>query len=249
MKDLLKRSVALSSLGSGGSAKPRSPLPSASRPRPPACAIITVDPARRLREAPGTAAPGRPGRRGLTPGDCAPLVDPALKLSAMMLDVKGEWDAMVTEHVADPAIRRRILDSAFYQSLSTRFAGSDAHAAGIRLHEGGKFRFRGRRCSPPAAHVFQVRAGAPARLMRLLDSQAARWLVSRPRRSASLALRLCCIEHVARELERFAGGDTLSSIADFFAAASGAAEESPPECRSLGILYSPTIAICAGHHR
>jgi len=47
--------------------------------------------------------------------------------------------------------------------------------------------------------------------MRLLDSQAARWLLKPAGRPASLALRLAgrITSYVASELERFAGGDTL----------------------------------------
>ena len=113
------------------SAKPLSPPHSAWPPRPLdlRTAVITVDPARRLRDALGLPRlGGKPTRIDARRLRAAGL-DPALKLSAMVLDVKGEWDAMVAEHVADPAIRQHILDNAFYQSLSTQFAGSDAYAA------------------------------------------------------------------------------------------------------------------------
>ena len=169
----------------------------------------------------------------------------ALKLSAMVLDVKGEWDAMVAEHVADPAIRRRILDNAFYQSLSTRFAGSDAYAALEALHDlhvAGHFDLEVVD-TPPAAQAFEF-VQAPARLMRLLDSQAARWLLKPAGRPASLALRLAgrITSYVARELERFAGGDTLSSIADFFAAAAGAVEGIGARMRKVSaLLRSPAV--------
>ena len=144
-------------------------------------AVITVDPARRLREALGLPRlGGRPTRIDARRLRAAGL-DPALKLSAMVLDVKGEWDAMVAAHVADPAIRRRILDNAFYRSLSTQFAGSDAYAALEALHdlhEEGRFDLEVVD-TPPAAHAFEF-VQAPARLMRLLDSRAARWLLRRP---------------------------------------------------------------------
>ena len=88
--------------------------------------------------------------------------------------------------------------------------------------------------------------------MRLLDSQAARWLLKPAGRSASLALRLAgrITSYVARELERFAGGDTLSSIADFFAAAAGAAEANhSADAKGLRAAALTGRAICAGHHR
>jgi anion-transporting ArsA/GET3 family ATPase len=247
VKELLKPRSVLVVLGSGGVGKTTiaAALGVAAATAHLRTAVITVDPARRLREALGVPRlGGKPtridARRLRTAG-----LDPALKLSAMVLDVKGEWDAMVAEHVADPAIRRRILDNAFYQSLSTQFAGSDAYAALEALHDlhtAGHFDFEVVD-TPPAAHAFEF-VQAPARLVRLLDSQAARWLLKPAGRSASLALRLAgrITRYVARELERFAGGDTLSSIADFFAAATGAAERIAAGMQRVSaLLRSPAV--------
>jgi anion-transporting ArsA/GET3 family ATPase len=137
VKDLLKPRSVLVVLGSGGVGKTTiaAALGIAAATARLRTAVITVDPARRLRDALGLPRlGGKPTRIDARRLRAAGL-DPALKLSAMMLDVKGEWDAMVTAHVADPAIRRRILNNAFYQSLSTRFAGSDAYAALEALHD------------------------------------------------------------------------------------------------------------------
>jgi anion-transporting ArsA/GET3 family ATPase len=247
VKDLLKPRSVLVILGSGGVGKTTiaAALGVAAATAHLRTAVITVDPARRLREALGLPRlGGKP-----TPIDVrrlrAAALDPTLKLSAMMLDVKGEWDAMVTEHVADPAIRRRILDNAFYQSLSTQFAGSDAYAALEALHDlhaAGNFDFEVVD-TPPAAHAFEF-VQAPMRLIRLLDSQAARWLIKPAGQSASLALRLAAriTSYVARESERFAGGETLSSIADFFAAAAGAAERITARMQRVSaLLRSPAV--------
>lgn len=208
-------------------------------------AVITVDPARRLRDALGLARlGGKPTRidpRRLRGAN----LDPGLRLSAMMLDVKGQWDTMVAENVADPATRRRILDNAFYQSLSSRFAGADAYAALEALHDlhaGGRFEFE-IVDTPPAAHAFEF-VQAPARLVRLLDSQAARLMFAPGALSASLALRVAghATRFVARELERFTGPSTLSSIADFFAAASGAAGTMTARMRKVeSLLRSPAV--------
>jgi anion-transporting ArsA/GET3 family ATPase len=247
VKELLKPRSVLVVLGSGGVGKTTiaAALGVAAATAHLRTAVITVDPARRLREALGVPRlGGKPTRIDARRLRAAGL-DPALKLSAMVLDVKGEWDAMVGEHVADPAIRRRILDNAFYQSLSTQFAGSDAYAALEALHdlhEAGDFDFEVID-TPPAAHAFEF-VQAPARLIRLLDSQAARWLLKPAGRSASLALRLAgrITSYVARELERFAGGNALSSIADFFAAATGAAERLAERMQRVStLLRSPAV--------
>jgi anion-transporting ArsA/GET3 family ATPase len=247
VKELLKPHSVLVVLGSGGVGKTTiaAALGVAAAAAHMRTAVITVDPARRLREALGLARlSGKPTRiepRRLR----AAGLDPALKLSAMVLDVKGEWDAMVAGHVADASVRRHILDNAFYQSLSTRFAGSDAYAALealYDLHAAGRYDLEVVD-TPPATQAFEF-VQAPARLMRLLDSQAARWLLKPAGRPASLALRLAgrITSYVARELERFAGGDTLSSMVDFFAAASGAAERIAVRMRKVSaLLRSPAV--------
>lgn len=247
MKELLKSRSVLVVLGSGGVGKTTiaAALGVAAAAAHLRTAVITVDPARRLREALGLSRlGGKPTRIDARRLRAAGL-DPALKLSAMVLDVKGEWDAMVAGHISDPAIRRRILDNAFYQSLSTRFAGSDAYAALealYDLHAAGHFDLEVVD-TPPAAQAFEF-VQAPARLMRLLDSQAARWLLTPAGRPASLALRLAgrITSYVARELERFAGGDTLSSIADFFAAVGSAAERIAARMHKVSaLLRSPAV--------
>lgn len=247
MKELLKPHSVLVVFGSGGVGKTTiaAALGVAAATAHLRTAVITVDPARRLREALGLPRLGRKPARIDARRLRAAGLDPALKLSAMVLDVKGEWDAMVTAHVADPAIRGRILANRFYQNLSTRFAGSEAYAALEALHElhtAGNFEFEVVD-TPPAAHAFEF-VQAPARLVRLLDSQAARWLLQPAGRSASLALRLAgrITSYLARELEHFAGGDTLSSIADFFALATGAAERIAERMRRVSaLLRSPAV--------
>jgi len=247
VKDLLKPHSILILLGPGGVGKTTMAAAlgvAAARARLNT-AVITVDPAARLRDALGLARlGGKPTR--LDPRRLrAAGLDPALKLSAMVLDVKGEWDAMVAEHVSDPAARRRILDNPFYQSLSSQFAGADAYAALEALHDlhgAGRFDFQVVD-TPPAAHAFEF-VQAPARLVRLLDSQAARLLFAPSTLSASLALRLAshATRFVARELERFTGPSMLLSIAEFFAAAAGATGGMAARMRKVeALLRSPAV--------
>jgi anion-transporting ArsA/GET3 family ATPase len=247
VKELLKPRSVLVVLGSGGVGKTTiaAALSVAAAAADLRTAVVTIDPTRRLRDALGLrrldSKPTRiDGRRLRAAG-----LDPALKLSAMVLDVKGEWDAMVAGHVADPAVRRRILENSFYRSLSTQFAGSDAYAALealYDLHEAGHFDLEVVD-TPPAAHAFEF-VQAPARLMRLLDSRAAQWWLKPAGQPASIALRLAgsITSYVAHELERFAGGETLSSIADFFAAASGSSERIAARMRKVSsLMRSPAV--------
>jgi anion-transporting ArsA/GET3 family ATPase len=184
-------------------------------------AVITVDPAPRLRDALGLERlGGNPTPIGARQLRAAGL-DPALKLSAMMLDVKGAWDAVVERFVTDPRVRARIHDNPFYQSLTAEFAGSDAFAALQQLydlHQAARFELEVVD-TPPAAHSFEF-LQSPARMIRLLDSRAARWLFTPSLSAGRLAMKLAseAARFVVRELERFAGGHVLSTISDFFAA-------------------------------
>ncbi len=224
LKELLKKGSILILLGTGGVGKTTvaAALAMAAAAGGLDTAVITVDPARRLRDALGLdRLGGRPTRLGAKHLRAAGLA-PTLKLSAMMLDVKGAWDAVVERISSDPATRRRILDNPFYQSLAAEFAGSEAFAALQQLydiHERREFDLEVVD-TPPAAHAFEF-LETPARFARLLDSRAARWLFTPSLKASRLAARLAssAARFVVRELERFAGARVLATIADFFAAA------------------------------
>jgi anion-transporting ArsA/GET3 family ATPase len=184
-------------------------------------ALITVDPARRLRDALGLARlrgqPVRISRRQLA----AAGLDDDLRLSAMMLDVKGTWDSVMERIARDPAARRRILENPFYQRLTAEFAGSEAFAALqqlYELHDSGAFELEVVD-TPPAAHAFEF-LEAPAQYARLFDSRAARWLFAPSLSAGRIAARIAgqAARFVVRELERYAGSSVLSTIAEFFAA-------------------------------
>ena len=225
VKGLLKKGSIAILLGTGGVGKTTvaAALGLAGAAAGLGTAVITVDPARRLRDALGLERlGGQPTRIGEKQLRAAGL-DPALKLSALMLDVKGAWDAVVERFVTDPKARERIFANPFYQSLTAEFAGSEAFAALQQLydlHQTGDFE-----CevvdTPPAAHAFEF-LQAPARMIRLLDSRTARWLFTPSLSIGRIAMKFVSetANFVVRELERFAGGQVLSTISDFFAAAS-----------------------------
>ncbi|HVA80432.1 MAG TPA: ArsA-related P-loop ATPase [Candidatus Binataceae bacterium] len=247
LKDLLKQGSIVIVLGTGGVGKTTvaAALAIAAAEAKLDTALITVDPSRRLRDALGVARlGGRPARLPARHLRAAGL-DPALRLSAMMLDVKGVWDGIVERFAADPATRKRILGNPFYQSLSAEFAGAEAFAALQQLydlHQDGGFALEVVD-TPPAAHAFEF-LEAPARFTRLLDSRAARWLFTPSLSAGWLAVKVAsnAARFVMRELERFAGGNVLSTIAEFFAAAAETADAIVDRLRKTETLMrSPAV--------
>ena len=208
-------------------------------------AVITVDPSKRLRDALGLARlGGQPTRIGARQLAAAGL-DPHLKLSAMMLDVSGAWDAIVERFVADPATRRKVFDNPFYKSLTAEFAGSEAFAALQRLydlHQTGAFELEVVD-TPPASHSFEF-LQTPARLIRLLDSRTARWLFTPSLSASRIAMKVAsnAARFVVRELERFAGSNVLSTITDFFAAMAESMDAIIDRLQKTeALLHSPAV--------
>ena len=229
MNKTLRKGVTVIVMGPGGVGKTTvaAAIGLAAASQGLATGVITVDPARRLRDAFGlTTLTGQPlaidSRRLRAAG-----LDPALRLSAMVLDVQRTWDGLVQRFVPSEAARQRILANSFYRGLSGQFAGAEAYAALEQFYE---LRTSGAFDTivvdtPPAAHTFEF-IEAPGKLMRLLDSRAARWLLTRKDRGKHhpLALAGAAMQFVVAQLERFAGTNTLSALGEFLAATMEAAE-------------------------
>ncbi len=242
MRELLKESSILIVLGNGGVGKTTA---AAALGLAAACeglntALITVDPAFRLREALGlqhlSAEPARIDRRRLRSAG----LDCSIRLSAMRLDVKRTWDALVGKFIKDPQLRRRIRDNAFYRSLSEQFAGAEAYAALEQieeLHNSGRFDLAVVD-TPPAAHALAF-FETPASLVDLLNLPAARWFArqaSTSRPALSLANRAAGF--VIAQLEAFTGTATFSAISDFFSAAAEAIGELGEQFRRADAMVS-----------
>ncbi len=177
--------------------------------------VLTIDPAKRLADSLGIAELGnRP-----TPVP----VDVKGSLSAMMLDQKGAWDALVERYAESDEVRQRIFANAFYQNLSGTFAGSQEYMAIeqlSQLKESGDYDLIVVD-TPPTHHALDF-LDAPSRLGNFLDRRVMRWFV-RPYMSAGWS-GLRVVNRTAgallRRLEDATGVSALADVSEFFNAMS-----------------------------
>ncbi|MBI4516803.1 MAG: ArsA family ATPase [Deltaproteobacteria bacterium] len=178
--------------------------------------VLTIDPARRLADALGL--------RQMGGEECIVPVSGSGTLSALMLDQKGAWDALVERHAPSPAVRDRILANRFYQHLSQSFAGSQEYMAIeqlCELYECGRYDLIVVD-TPPTQHALDF-LEAPQRIADFLDKNVVKWFV-RPYFSAGWAtFRL--VNRTAgvlfRKLEEATGVAALAEVSDFFTSMAG----------------------------
>jgi anion-transporting ArsA/GET3 family ATPase len=174
-------------------------------------AVLTVDPAQRLRDALGLGdAAGVPHP--------VSLGGPAARLDAMLLDVKRTFDELVSGLATAPEQARRILDNRLYQNLSGTLAGSAEYMAVesvLRLAETGSYDLVVVD-TPPARHAVDF-LDAPRRLLALLDSRTFAILKDPTSILGGAGSRLASLvlTGVLRGLERFTGIGLVREIGDF----------------------------------
>jgi len=173
-------------------------------------AVLTVDPAQRLRDALGL---------GELDGKPHPVhVSGGARLDAMLLDVKRTFDELVIGLASSPAQAQRILDNRLYQNLSGTLAGSAEYMAVesvLRLAETGDYDLLVVD-TPPARHAVDF-LDAPRRLLALLDSRAFSILKdpSSILPAAGSRLASMVLSGVLRGLERFTGIGLVREVGDF----------------------------------
>ncbi len=177
--------------------------------------VLTIDPAKRLADSLGIKELGNQPTlvRSNVKG----------KLSAMMLDQKGAWDALVERYADSEETRERIFKNAFYQNLSGTFAGSQEYMAIeqlSQLHDSGDYDLIVVD-TPPTHHALDF-LDAPKRLGNFLNRRVMRWFV-RPYMSAGWS-GLRVVNRTAgtllRRLEDATGVSALAEVSEFFGAMS-----------------------------
>jgi anion-transporting ArsA/GET3 family ATPase len=185
--------------------------------------VLTIDPAKRLATSLGLETLGSVPHEIPATVFQAQGLAPSGSLSAMMLDQKGAWDALVERH-APPEARARILENPFYQHLSQTFAGSQEYMAIEQLcllAESGDYDLIVVD-TPPTRHALDF-LEAPQRLGDFLDKSVIKWFV-RPYFNASWsALRAVnrSVGFLLRRIEQATGISALAEISDFFTSMSG----------------------------
>ncbi len=173
-------------------------------------AVLTVDPAQRLRDALGLGEDdGRPHRVTTASG---------VQFDAMLLDVKRTFDELVIGLASTPEQARRILENRLYQNLSGTLAGSAEYMAVesvLRLAETGDYDLLVVD-TPPARHAVDF-LDAPRRLLALLDSRAFSILKDPASILPAAGSRLAgmVLAGVLRGLERFTGIGLVKEIGEF----------------------------------
>ncbi|TMA46938.1 MAG: ArsA family ATPase [Deltaproteobacteria bacterium] len=173
-------------------------------------AVLTVDPAPRLKDALGLdTLDARPRRVSLGAG---------VHLDAVLLDVQRTFDEVVRGLAATPEQARAVLENRLYQNLSGALAGTAEYTAVetvFRLAEEGGYDLLVVD-TPPARHVVDF-LDAPRRLLALLDSRAFAILkdptVILPAAGSRLAHLV--LSAVLRGLERFTGLELVREVGDF----------------------------------
>jgi len=186
-------------------------------------AVLTIDPARRLATSLGLETLGHEPREISPALFAAQGLAPRAPLSAMMLDQKGAWDALVHRY-APPDARERILANAFYQHLSQTFAGSQEYMAIEQLCllvDSGDYDLVVVD-TPPTRHALDF-LEAPKRIDDFLDRSVIKWFVGPSLSAGWSALRAVnkTASFLLHRLEQATGVSALSEISDFFASMSG----------------------------
>jgi anion-transporting ArsA/GET3 family ATPase len=205
--------------------------------------VCTIDPARRLANSLGLSQLGneetRIGEDIFEQGN-VPVRAP---LHAMMLDMKRTWDELVERH-APPDVRDRILDNRFYQTLSTRLAGSQEYIAMEKLSQ-----LRARSDyelivldTPPTAHALDF-LDAPNRVLDFLDNDAARWLLTPALTAGKLGWKMLhrSGSYALKTLSRFTGAAMLEEMSSFMMSLSALNESFRDRAREVRELLAADL--------
>jgi anion-transporting ArsA/GET3 family ATPase len=183
--------------------------------------VCTIDPSRRLATSLGlsqlSSKPRPLDLRRLEPAEGG-------SMSAMMLDPKSTFDALVMRYARDEASRKRILGNRFYKGVSAALAGSYEYMAMEKLLElSADERFDLVVLdTPPTRHALDF-LEAPDRLVGFLDTRILRFFLKPYFVAGRLTLKIATrTGAIALGLiDKFLGLQFLQDLSEFFLAFEG----------------------------
>jgi anion-transporting ArsA/GET3 family ATPase len=180
--------------------------------------VCTIDPARRLADSLGLD----PARRGLV--EVAGVGAAGGALSAMMLDSKATFDALVRRYARSPEAAEGILSNAIYARISSQVGGTQEYMAMEMLHslveDGGAELIV--LDTPPTRHALDF-LEAPERMARVLDHSTLQWLLGSGSGAGRFSFGLVKrgFRKVVDKLDEIFGMKVLNDIVEFFRAFDG----------------------------
>jgi anion-transporting ArsA/GET3 family ATPase len=223
MSDLVDNTRVVVCCGTGGVGKTTTSavLALAAARRGRNAVVVTIDPAKRLADTLGLETLSDVAheieRSRWDPAGTAPSSG---RLSALMLDTRATFDALVHKYAQNPEQADRILANRFYRNIAGALSGTQEYMAMEKLHElhdeGGYDLIVVD--TPPTRHALDF-LDAPARLTRLLDNRIFRFLMVPTRtylRAASVA-----VQAFMRAVGKAVGSEVIDDIVAFFRAFEG----------------------------
>jgi anion-transporting ArsA/GET3 family ATPase len=183
--------------------------------------VVTIDPAKRLADTLGLDELGNtaheiPREIWDARGDAAPNG----RLSALMLDPRSTFDALVARYASTPEQAERILENRFYRNIAGALSGTQEYMAMEKLYElhedGGHDVIVVD--TPPTRHALDF-LDAPARLTRLLDNRIFRFLMVPARTGMRVAG--VAVQAFFRTVAKVVGVEVIDDIVAFFRAFEG----------------------------
>jgi anion-transporting ArsA/GET3 family ATPase len=196
--------------------------------------VVTIDPAKRLADALGL--------EGLTDTPALINGDWPGELSALMLDVKSTFDALVTIYASGDDQAQRILGNRFYKNISGALSGTQEYMAMEKLyelHETTDFDLVVVD-TPPTRHALDF-LDAPRRLGRFLDHRLFRVLMA-PSRGVLKPVNMAAQAFI-RTVAKVVGADVIDDAIAFFQAFQGMEEGFRRRARRVNeLLADPQTA-------
>lgn len=196
--------------------------------------VMTIDPAKRLAQSMGLDDLGHEPQRIVVesvPGS----------LSAMMLDTKHTFDALIEKYAPNETVKQTIFANSYYQHLSTSLMGSREFMAMEKVYEMTTGDPTGKRFdlvivdTPPSEHALDF-LDAPRRLFELFEGSFVNLLLQPYRLAGRIGFDLFrrSSDRFLKVFEKLTGYEVLADLSDFFLAFSGMFDGFKDRSRHVG---------------